>query len=333
MTPSSKLDMPSIAKPLVSVVTPFYNSAEFLAECIESVLAQTYQNWEYILLDNCSKDGSAAIAREYAARDSRIRFIQTDEFVGQIPNYNRALRQISTDSQYCKMVQADDWILPECLEKMVACAESDPRVGLVGAYSVYGDQLGHVGAPFSKSGVFDGKEAVRLYLRSTEGFLGSPTCVLYRSSEVRRRSNFFIEDSPCEDVDICFEILRENSLGFVYQVLTFNRRDNDSLWSRIRPFRPTVMHRVYLLHRYGKSVLAQGDFGQLQHTADNALYRFLGESCMKPGYEDLRHFYEKGLALAGVPLHRRRIWAKAIKHSLKALGNPAASLYALVRRD
>ena len=60
--------------PLVSVVTPFYNSTQYLAECIESVLAQTHGEFEYILSDNCSTDGSTDIAESYARRDSRIQF-------------------------------------------------------------------------------------------------------------------------------------------------------------------------------------------------------------------------------------------------------------------
>ncbi|MBA2547968.1 MAG: glycosyltransferase family 2 protein, partial [Burkholderiaceae bacterium] len=107
-------------EPFVSVVTPFYNTALYLAECIESVLAQQYGNFEFILSDNCSTDGSREIIEPYAARDSRIRYIRHDAFVNQVQNYNRALRQISPDSCYCKVVQADDWILPECLSRMVA---------------------------------------------------------------------------------------------------------------------------------------------------------------------------------------------------------------------
>ena len=64
---------------MVSVVTPFYNTAPYLAQCIESVLAQTYPHFEYILMDNCSTDGSAEIAETYARRDSRIRLIRCNE--------------------------------------------------------------------------------------------------------------------------------------------------------------------------------------------------------------------------------------------------------------
>src|SRR5689334_22568773 len=111
--------MNSATTPLVSIVTPMYNEAEHIAECIESVLAQTYQNWEYTIVDNCSTDRSPEIASRYAERDDRIRLLKNVEFLPAIPNHNAALRQISPASKYCKVVFADDWIFPNCLEQMV----------------------------------------------------------------------------------------------------------------------------------------------------------------------------------------------------------------------
>jgi len=84
-----------MSRPLVSVVTPFYDTADDLAECIERVLAQTYDHWEYVLSDNGSTAGSTENAREWAARDPRIRLLEHDEHVPQVPNYNRALRGIN----------------------------------------------------------------------------------------------------------------------------------------------------------------------------------------------------------------------------------------------
>ena len=89
----------------VSLVTPFYNTRKYLAECIESVLRQSYQNWEYILVDNCSDDGSNEIAQEYASRfPSKIRLVYTESFLSQVANYNFALTCICQDSKYCKIV-------------------------------------------------------------------------------------------------------------------------------------------------------------------------------------------------------------------------------------
>src|SRR5262245_29002790 len=118
----------SESPPLVSVVTPVYNGADFLAECVESVLAQTYTNFEYIIVNNRSTDRTLEIALGYARKDSRIRVHDAETFVGVIENHNRALRLISPDSRYCKVVAADDWLFPECLTKMIALAETSPSV-------------------------------------------------------------------------------------------------------------------------------------------------------------------------------------------------------------
>src|SRR5215471_7959294 len=105
-------------EPLVSVVTPVYNGAAYLRECIESVLAQTYSNFEYIVVNNCSTDETLPIAEEYARKDKRIRVYSNDELLPIIANHNRTFRLISPQSKYCKQVSADDWIFPECLGRM-----------------------------------------------------------------------------------------------------------------------------------------------------------------------------------------------------------------------
>ena len=129
--------------PLVSFVTPFYNTEAYLGECIESVLRQIYGNWEYILLNNCSTDKSAEIAESYAARyPGRIRVFQNSEHLSQVQNFNRVFQFISPGSKYCKFVQADDWLFPECTTKMVELAEAHPEVGIVGAYQLEGNQPG-----------------------------------------------------------------------------------------------------------------------------------------------------------------------------------------------
>ena len=106
-------------QPLVSVLTPVYNGERYLVECIESVLAQTYQNWEYIIVNNCSTDRTLEIAEKFAAQDKRIRIHNNETFVGCDANGNIAFRQISLDSKYCKVVHADDWLYPECIMRMV----------------------------------------------------------------------------------------------------------------------------------------------------------------------------------------------------------------------
>ena len=90
-------------QPLVTLITPVYNGEKYLAECIESILVQTYQNWTYIIVNNCSTDRSLEIAEDYARKDSRIRIHNNQKFVGMIQNHNIAFRQISPESRYCNM--------------------------------------------------------------------------------------------------------------------------------------------------------------------------------------------------------------------------------------
>src|SRR5262245_44177768 len=96
-------------EPLVSVITPVYNGEPYLEQCIESVLKQTYTNWDYLIVNNCSTDCSLEIAKKYAAIEPRIRIHDNDKFLPQLKNCNLALSLISSHCAYYKMVQADDW--------------------------------------------------------------------------------------------------------------------------------------------------------------------------------------------------------------------------------
>src|SRR5438477_2595110 len=145
---------------VVSVVTPVYNGEEYLAECIESVLAQTYQNWDYCIVNNCSTDRSAEIAHRYAAKDRRIRVYENQSFLPAAANHNAAMRQISPASRYCKIVFADDWLFPECLDRMVALAEAHPGVGIVGAYGLRDSSVMWSGLPYPST-VVSGRDMCR----------------------------------------------------------------------------------------------------------------------------------------------------------------------------
>src|SRR5258708_13357028 len=92
--------MTSRLEPLVSIVTPVYNGEQYLSECIESVLSQTYTHWDYVIVNNCSTDRTPDIAREYAARDARIRIHSNETFLRVIENYNIAGRHASIPPQH-----------------------------------------------------------------------------------------------------------------------------------------------------------------------------------------------------------------------------------------
>ena len=79
-------------EPLVSVLTPVYNTDKYLDECIKSVLNQTYNNWEYVIVNNCSTDGTLQIAERYGELDKRIRIVNNKEFLDLLKNWKAILK-------------------------------------------------------------------------------------------------------------------------------------------------------------------------------------------------------------------------------------------------
>ena len=103
----------------VSIIIPCYNARTTIAETIESVMAQTYNNWELLVIDDCSTDGSAEIIKQYSAKDARIRYLRTDALSGS-PALPRNIGIDNARGRFIAFLDADDVWLPEKLEKQVA---------------------------------------------------------------------------------------------------------------------------------------------------------------------------------------------------------------------
>lgn len=104
--------------PLISIITPNYNCARFIAQTIESVLAQTYTNWEMLIVDDCSTDGSYEIALGYVQKDSRIKMFRNEKNSGAAVSRNRAIE--ASSGEYVAFLDSDDLWLPDKLEKQIA---------------------------------------------------------------------------------------------------------------------------------------------------------------------------------------------------------------------
>lgn len=266
--------------PLVSVLTPAYNEEKYISECMESVLAQTYANWEYTIVDNCSTDKTLEIAESYAAKDPRIHICKSEAFVPAMANLNRTFRRISPGSKYCKMVLADDWIFPECLERMVSLAEKHPSVGIVGAYGLRDRWVEWVGLPYPSLNV-PGREICRQRLLGGPYLFGSSTSVLFRSALVRSHDPFYDESNVHADSAVCFELLKQCDFGFVHQVLTFSRERPASLVQTSRDLN-TVAHSI--LHElvvYGPYYLTTEEFADRLKVTVSNYYHFLTTSLLQ----------------------------------------------------
>ena len=298
--------------PLVSVVTPFYNTAAYLAECIESVLAQTYCDFEYLLVNNKSTDGSREIAAPYAAKDPRLRLIDNEAFVGQVENYNGALARICPESKYVKIVQADDALFPECLARMVELAEREPGVGIVASYWLNGDEPLGAGVP-RRLERLPGRDACRALLLDGHYFLGSPTSLLYRADIVRARKPFYALGRHHEDTEAAFEILLEHDLGFVHQILSFLRTDNVSIMSSVADLNSRDLDYLILLERYGPLVLTSEELARQRALSHRGYYRFLARAMLRFQGRRFWNYHRSGLATLGWKLRWRDLvpWAAA----------------------
>ena len=117
---------------LVSIITPTYNAERTIASCIESVMAQTYQDWELLITDDCSQDATVDIIRRYAAADSRIRLFCQNENGGAGKARNNSIAEAR--GRYIAFLDADDRWLPAKLERQVSFMEES---GVKVCYSSY----------------------------------------------------------------------------------------------------------------------------------------------------------------------------------------------------
>jgi glycosyltransferase involved in cell wall biosynthesis len=311
--------------PLVSVVTPVYNGEKYLAKCIESVLNQTYGNWEYVIVNNFSKDKSLSIATDYAKKDSRIRVHDNTEFLSMVQNWNYAIIQISDESKYCKIVHADDLLFPDCLSKMVALAEKNPTVGIVGAYVLEGVRVKCDGLPYPES-LFSGRDICwwSLIDRSpVNGGLyvfGSPTSVLIRSDFIRDRRPFY-NDRYLQVVDqeVCYHILRNADFGFVHEVLTFSRLHEKSTTSSITPLNRLILEELMLLAEYGPACLCKDAYQQVLSQRVDKYYKFLSKSIFEKKPENFWKFHKEGLKNLGLNMNKTRLAGAALMELVRRL--------------
>lgn len=113
--------------PLISVLMTAYNREDYIGDAIESVLASSYTNFELLVVDDCSKDGTIEVARSYAAKDSRISIYVNEKNLGDYPNRNRAASLAK--GEYIKYVDSDDIMFTACLRKMITPMVEYPEAG------------------------------------------------------------------------------------------------------------------------------------------------------------------------------------------------------------
>ena len=247
--------------PLIAIFTPAYNAESTLAECIESILAQSYENFQYTIVNNCSTDRTLEIAEIYSRRDPRVSVCTNAQFVEVVENHNIAFRMTSPSAKYCKIVSADDLIFPEYLDQVVEVAEAHPSAGLIGCYQLSGDRILWQGLPYPKN-LVDGREFGRQIFLSTdpEFGCGSPTSLLYRADLVRKTNAFYPTASRHADSSASYACLRDSDFAFVYQVLSLEGVSGTRETSRAEALREDLPAMCSDLLEYGNAFLSPEEY-------------------------------------------------------------------------
>lgn len=232
-----------MARTFVSICLPALNGADYIAEAIDSALAQTHETFELVVVDNNSSDGTRDVVEGYD--DARIRLIVNDGTVGAPENHNLAVR--AARGQLVKFLHHDDRLAPTCLERMVPVFEEGAAVGL--AFSrrevlvdpadadavAWKERYGTVHEPLGPlERVNSGRTLLGRYLPALGGpllpnFVGEPSSVMVRMSALDRVGLFTDRMRQSWDVELWLRIMASFDVGFVDEPLALYRHHAASL--------------------------------------------------------------------------------------------------------
>lgn len=325
-------DMPSSASPLVSVVIPVYNGQNCIADAIRSVLAQTYDNFELTIANNCSTDATAAIAEEFVRKDPRVRLYNATEFVSVVDSHNRAFTLVADDARYCKILGADDRLLPNCISELVAVAEANPTVAMVSSYVASVSGVLYSGMPFPDTFI-TGRNACRRYLLDGVYTFGGPSASLIRTTVLRERRPFYHPASYHGDVDAYLDILRRYDYGFVHQVLSYETRSVESRTSSfLRRVNSNVAEMVDELIRFGPVYLTPEELATRLHQAEHAYYRMLARSLVERRGRDFWDYHRAFFHDSGYEIDYPRVAGYVGMMAADVIFNPLRTIQSLARR-
>lgn len=223
---------------LVSIITPMYKGAALVAQTIESVLAQTYKNWEMIIVDDCSPDGGAGadVVQKYADKDSRIHLIRAKRNRGSSGARNQAME--IAKGQYFVFLDSDDIWHKDYLEKMLSHIEENKDKTVAIYFSSYRRMNSNCTAELLKPYVFEGKRTFRQLLRHCPIF---PSAAIVDTSKLTSRIYFKEELKALrDDYAYWLDIMKDGlcALGFSDVLVDYRMRDDSMTASKTKMIKP-----------------------------------------------------------------------------------------------
>jgi glycosyltransferase involved in cell wall biosynthesis len=207
-----------VKAPSVSVLIPTYNYARFLAEAVESVLAQDFQDFELLVVDDCSTDHTADVIQPFCAHDARVRFSVNSRNRGMVNNWNYCLAQ--AQGEYIKFLFGDDKLSnPRALGKMVAMLRKNHSAALAASARTILDENSSVTDMWHplRDGCHNGRKVIKACLIENGNLIGEPSSVMFRRSAAQR--GFDARLAQIVDVEMWFYLLENGNLAYTREPL------------------------------------------------------------------------------------------------------------------
>lgn len=213
--------------PKVSILIPTYNYGRFLDEAIQSVLDQTYSDYEVIIVDNDSQDNTTEVIQKYL-KDGRFFYYKNEKNLGQANNYNKCL--FYAKGKYIKFLNADDKFHPQLLEKFVTIMENYPQVSLVTCdKQAFDESKKKYILPFH--GLQKGEKII-LNTLNDYNWIGEPTSVMFRRSDFS--GTYSTKYKMYSDFDLWLRLLAIGDCYIIPEKLAYVRFHSSQLTNELR---------------------------------------------------------------------------------------------------
>ncbi len=207
-----------LSLPEISVLMPTYNYASYLPEAIASVLAQDFQDFELLILDDGSSDNTAEVVKPFCARDARVHFAAHPANLGMVANWNESLKRAK--GRHIKFLFGDDKLCdPQALTKMITLLRNNPTATLAASARTILDAQSNaidIWRPLP-NGCHNGRKIIAACLIENANLVGEPSSVLFRKADAQR--GFDPKFRQIVDVEMWFHLLEQGDLAYTREPL------------------------------------------------------------------------------------------------------------------
>lgn len=248
--------------PCVAVITPVYQGEDYLAEALESVQAQTYENLVHVVLDNASTDATPQILERFQGRRVPLHVHRNASTLSQVDNWNTAFTLAPNQASHVRLLCHDDTLFPNAIASLVEASRAAPGIGMISSNHFCLGRHNDFGWPKDQL-VLDGKEAARLSLTG-QSFLMAPHIMLHRDA-IAMRAPLFDGGFSGWDMDACLDLLtRGCKFAFVQESVCMTRVHAHSVSSTLLEREHMDLFQKYAeLQRYGPRVFTPAEHNRL----------------------------------------------------------------------